>query len=187
MKELLEYKNYLIKYLSKKDVILITPSDNSYYLIWNYNVHYSKFEIKLYFDKRKYDDEFFIIKYNVNCYSIKTSRRKTSTKGNFGAVVYKNLQYIKDNLDKNALENKNKIDTKKKFCTELESYYKRSYKSVTISTEQYDDRILINIFAYNDNNMSVNYNILYYNSKYYLQSKFENFGRNSDTFFSVKL
>ena len=175
MKELseIEIKNKIIKYLNNKGIVITFNKSND--LIWNYEPHYSKFKIDLYFNRIK---STYSIRYYVNYshYKLKNlKRRKTSISNGYCLKIYKNLIWLKEKLDIIATEIKKEADNKNKYCTELESYYFRKHKSVYIKTNILsDDSININIDCY-DEDKSTFYYIIYKNNKYYLISKVEKF------------
>jgi hypothetical protein len=168
----LEVKTYLIKYLSKKDIVVIIDNNNR--LVWNYNTLYSKFKITF-----RLEDGYnkpFKIRFYSSEFIKGLVRRGTLAKGSFGLNVYKTLQFIKPHLDKIADEYKIKTDQQNKYCTELESYYKKIHNRVEITVNKQDDNsINIKIIGYDLDNKTTYYYIMYNNNKYYLTSKIEVF------------
>ena len=77
-----------------------------------------------------------LIKYYVNINVRGIGRRKNTIGDGYCLKVYRTLSWIKEELDKIAEEEKNKIEQKTKYCTELESYYKKLYNRVSISTSK---------------------------------------------------
>lgn len=176
-----EAREYLIKYLAKKGINLSLNEYNN--LIWIYKSHYSEFIIKIYIEPKDgwSDESGLIIKY-YSSYAEQLGRRKTAVTDGFGLKVYKNLIFIKEQLDKRAEQLKETIDRKKKYCTELEIYYKKIHKRVEISTSKNrDESISININAYDDNK-STSYSMTYKDNRYYLNGKYTN----SEIEFEVK-
>jgi len=161
-----------IKYLNSKGISIAVKEDE---IVWNYEPHYSKFRIKLYLEKKNWSDEQpNLIKYYVNSHVRGIGRRKNTISDGYCLKVYRTLMWIKDELDKVAEEEKNKIEQKTKYCTELESYYNKLYKRVSISTSKNGEMISINISC-TDNNSYVNYNMTYKDNKYYLNNRLENY------------
>lgn len=167
-----EIKNKLIKYLNKKNINL---EFDEYCLIWNYKIYDCEYFVELDFCKSDYSDD-YIIKYYSRFHIPKLRRRKTTTKGNFHSAVYKNLSYIKSFLDKDAEFIKQDTDRKNKYCTELESYYKRLHEdvSITISFINYSSMYEIFVTGYDKDKISY-YKIIIKDNKYYLITKTENF------------
>lgn len=165
-----EIKIKIINYLSKKglNVMLDKYGDD---IVWNYNILYSEFNTRLsFYSKKLYseNEKDFYIDYYSNAHKLK----KTVLSGNYCLRIYKKLLIIKEELDKIAEKNKNFIDTKNKYCTELESYFKSKHQSVDISTYIETNSISIIINCY-DPNVRTYYRIRYMNNKYYLLLKTE--------------
>lgn len=177
----IEIKNKIVKYLNAKGIMISIDSDER--IIWYYEPHYSKFTVKLSFEKKDWnDDQNNIVRYYTNNVS-GLHRRKTSLKySGYCLKIYKILMICKEELDRIAKSQKNIIDQKTKYCTELESYYKRFYKQINISTSKYPESELIDISinCYGDNS-SVYYQILYKENKYYLMNRQEEY-QESPTF-----
>ena len=169
----IELKLKTITYLNNKGMQFVL--ENGKDVVWNYSPFYSNFRIRLSFQKKDYNDleSKYIINYYVNVNVKGTRRRKTTTNDGYNLKVYKNLLLIKEELDKIASAEKEKIDTKTKYCTELEKYYKKLYETVTISTYREDDtRVSISINCHKPNK-SVYYEIIYKNNRYFLSEKKE--------------
>lgn len=170
----IEIKQKIVKYLNAKGIIVSINSDEK--IIWYYEPHYSKFTVNLYFERKNWnDEENSIIKYYTN-YKVKgLHRRKTSIRySGYCLKIYNILMLCKEEFDKIAEAEKKRIDQKTKYCTELESYYKRFYKNVNISTTKYSEVIGININCQNDDS-SVYYQIIYKDNKYYLTNRKEEY------------
>jgi hypothetical protein len=167
----MEIKTKLVKYLNEKGIDMIINDNGK--LIWTYEPHYSKFEIRLNYTYKNENDNDPIIFYSPNTFVNKDfHRRKTSINNSYCLKVYRNLQIIKEEYDKIAVANKRVVDTKTKYCTELEKYYERLYDRVDITTsKQIDDTISISISCYNGYTASAFYNILFKNNKYYITHK----------------
>ena len=117
-----EIKNKILKYLNKKGIDIILDNNR---LIWNYNIHYSKFVVQLYFQSIDRDKGHYSITYSSS-YSIQgIRRRKNSTVRNYCIDIYRNLSYFQGELNKRAEVIKNEIDNKNKYCLEIESHYKK--------------------------------------------------------------
>ena len=164
----IDFKNKLIKYLSSKG-IEISISETGV-LSWYYEPFYSKYLIKLHFEE-KYGK--YLITYSVNEYMKGINRRKTTVNTGFCTKVFNNLIHFKEELDKLAEIERETIDTKTKYCTELESYYKRTYEKVEISTRIQKARIDIGINCYDGFKHKASYSIYYDRNKYYLMQKTE--------------
>lgn len=165
-----EIKENLIKYLAKKGIELSLNENNS--LVWVYKVHYSTFTTKLFIEAKDgwNENSGSVIKYYCS-YAEGLGRRKTAVNSGFGLKVYKNLMFIKEQLDKKAEQVKETVDRKKQYCTELEMYYKKIHKRVDISTSKNNDgSISITISGYDDQK-STYYSILFKDNRYYLNSK----------------
>ena len=161
-----------VKYLNSKGISIAVKDDE---IVWNYEPHYSKFRIKLYLEKKNWNDEQpNLIKYYVNINVRGIGRRKNTIGDGYCLKVYRTLSWIKEELDKIAEEEKNKIEQKTKYCTELESYYKKLYNRVSISTSKSGEIVSINISC-SDADSYVNYTMTYKDNKYYLNNRLENF------------
>lgn len=162
----------LIDYLKKKNIELVK---DKYNLIWNYSLYFSQFKIGIVFENK--NDKYII---TFRCRNVIHKKKKTTVNKGFELRVYKILLLIKSELDKIAESQKIEKESKIKYCSELESYYKRKYKRVDISTI-YDSisnymSISVNCHeseSYNSN--STYYSIYYKDGKYYLIYKIENF------------
>jgi hypothetical protein len=152
-----EIKEKIIKYLGKKGITAIINDDNE--LVWNYTPYYSKYRVELSIGRKdpwKENSE-YVVKYHTSIYICGLNRRKTSVNDGFCLKIYRNLLWIKRHLDEDALEHKEKIDTKNKYCTELEMYYKKIHKSVSVASNKNSDNS-VNIFvSCYDENMSTYY------------------------------
>ena len=163
----IEIQEKIVKYLKGKDIdITLTNSGG----LWCYKKDYNEFRVTL--DVTYNNDDKFIIRYYIN-YSIEgIRRRRTIASGNFCLKMFTNLMWIKKHLDIIADDNKIKIDTKNKYCTELEMYYKKMYKNVQISiNKQSDSNYNISINGYDDKGGNTSYSITLSNNKYYLDNK----------------
>ena len=176
----LEIKNKIVKYLNGKGIVISVDSDER--IIWYYEPHYSKFTVKLYFEKKDWNDpQNNIVRYYTSHNVAGLHRRKTSLKySGYCLKIYKILMLCKEQLDRIAESEKKRIDQKTKYCTELESYYKKFYKSVNISTSKYENSVDITINCHNDDS-SVYYEIVYKDNKYYLTNRREEYSK-SPTF-----
>lgn len=173
-----EIKKYLIEYFAKKDIYLTIERGR---LVWYYKSHYSNFTVTIYPEKQDNNYPFSIKLYSH--YPIKNlRRRRTIAKGSFGLSVYKNLQFVKSEFDKIAEDDKLKRDTKSRYCTELESYYKKIHNKVDITANRYGESpcISISVMGYDDNGKSTYYSITYEDNKYYLNYKTENYEKVKD-------
>ena len=166
-----EIQDKIIKYFSKKGIILILNEYNN--LIWNYKNHYSEFTTILYVQK-EFFDQYYTITYHVNGANIRTYKKKTkSSSKNFCGIIYKNFINFQKIFDERALDKKNETDLKNIYCTELTRYYSRIHHKISIdifklSTNEID----ISITGYNQKNRQENYySIKYKDNKYYLYSK----------------
>ena len=170
MNNLKEIQEKIIKYFSKKGIVLIQEYDN---LVWNYNIHYSNFSTILRIRKDYYLDEFYLITYNVKGADIRTYKKKTkSSSKNFCLIIYKNFMAFKKIFDENALELKIETDLKKNYCIELTRYYSRLHHKISIEVSNREPEININITGYDQRNRhETYYSIKYTNNKYYLISK----------------
>jgi len=170
----IEIKHKIVKYLNAKGIVISVDSDEK--IIWYYEPHYSKFTVKLYFEKKDWnDDQNNIIKYYPSHNVSGLHRRKTSIKySGYCLKIYKILMLCKEQFDKIAESEKKRIDQKTKYCTELESYYKKFYRSVNVSTSKNGETVDISINCYNDNS-SVYYQIIYRDNKYYLTNRREDY------------
>lgn len=166
-----EIKTKLVKYLNDKGIGMVLTDNGK--LIWNYEPHYSQFEIRLNYTYKNDNEQ--IIFYSLNTFVNKNfQRRKTSIGNRFCLKVYRNLQIIKEEYDKIAMSNKRAVDTKTKYCTELEMYYKRLYDRIDISaSKQIDDTITISISCYNGYNAAAYYALTVKNNKYYITHKID--------------
>lgn len=177
-----EIRDKIIKYLKSKDINIITK--NYCDLVWEYEKYYSKFNISLKIMRcntnKPEEDDKYIIKYFTSSYPTIQGirRRRTSANGSFCKSVYDNLMWISSELDKIAEEQRTKIDTKKKYCTELELHYKEIHNNVSVTIDKLngdnDDTFNISVRGSDDNNKITIYDIVYKDNRYYLKSKFEN-------------
>ena len=163
-----EIKEKLIKYLSKKGITLISTYSN---LVWNYEPHYSKFIITLNFNH--IEDNKLVIRYHTNEYSLNgLSRKRTSITNIFCNNVYKNLICMKSRLDVIANDCKYNIDSKNKYCTELEQHFSEIHKNgVYVSINDSRDHKIITINGRDSFEKYSTYQITYKDNKYYLNSK----------------
>ena len=170
----IEIKKKIVDYLNKKGItITLTETGN---LIWYYKKHYSEFTIRLLVERKNWKD------YNVNIinYSVSENirglrRRRTSINDGFCLSIYKNLIWIQQQLDPIAENVRVKTDDKIKYCTELEIYYKKIHKNVSISVSKGSNNIhSITINGYDSANNTTYYNLTYSDNKYYLDWKSEN-------------
>ena len=162
----IEKKNKIIEYLKKKGFDFILNDSNR--LFWQYKQHYSSYTVELYFSGD-------IIKYYVSKNLRGIGRRRTSTNNNTCCLkIYKDLVWIKEELNKCANETKKSIDTKNFYCTELERYYKRTYSTVSISAYDYGNSVSIGVYCKNDKS-SFSISITVKNNKHYLESLQEDF------------
>jgi hypothetical protein len=168
-----EIKNKLIKYLSNKGIQVSISQTHE--LTWYYEPFYSKYIIRLHIEE-KYGK--YIIQYSVNEYIKGINRRKTTVNDGFCNKVYNNLIHFKGELDKLAEIERDAIDTKTKYCTELEKYYKKLYERVDITTrtvkQNHGIYVGINISCYDGYKQSAAYSIYFDRNKYYLMQKTEN-------------
>ncbi len=165
-----EVKESLIKYLNKKGIEIQHDEDN---LIWKCESNGYIYNVSIYINSKSSNDlSGFIIRYYTNQFHLK--RKKTSVAVGFGLKVYKNLIFIKEKLDKISYDLKNENNRIKKYCLELENYYKRKHNRVTISTnENFDKTISIYVNCY-DNVKTFYYHIIFDNNRYYLYNKITN-------------
>jgi len=165
-----EVINNIITYLEKKNINIKLYHDR---LIWNYDVYYSKFVVTLYLDKKDYNDENFTIKYHSN-FNINTKRRRTLTSKGYLIKVYKNLNWIKSELNIVADKLKCETETKNKYCTELERHYCKIHKSVSITTgKDWNNNVIIQINCTDSYDKSSYYSISYKDNRYNLIHKIE--------------
>lgn len=176
-----ELAEVIIKYLNKKGINLVFEDDSLY---WKYEKYYSKFSTELVFDKKDYyNDKYYnIIKYHNLAYYNGINKRRTSISDGFCLKIYKNLMWIKEKMDKSAEKEKIKIDTKTKYCTELETYYKKLYKYVRINVGIEDNNIIPIDITCSDKDTVVYYSMFYKNNKYYLTSELENYEESQISF-----
>lgn len=158
--------NDLIEYLYKKN---IDSYEDRNELIWTYKKHYNEFKIAIYINDFSYNKACF--KYYVYTANIKSLSRKRTAINNFNGV-FKVLSFIKDSLDSIAEKQKNEIDIKKKYSTEIKLYYKRKHKNVNVSLYEIKPKgvISIDVNGYNKKT-STSYNIQCKDNKYYLRSE----------------
>jgi len=112
-----------------------------------------------------------VVKYYSNRDIPNIKRLKTSISSkNYLRSIYKNLNYIKHELNIISTLEKEICDNNKKYCTELESHYKRIHNYIRIDAIfTIDDIVVIAIIGYDDNK-TTNYNITYTKNKYYINS-----------------
>lgn len=143
-------------------------------LIWNYKIHYSEFDVKLYFyddnDKGEY------VKYSPSKHISGIRNKKTSTKYSYCyTTIFKVLTEIKTEFDNEANKVKLETDLKTQYCIEFERYYKRKFKNVrvNVSKSAYSDALYINVTGYNDlMNKNNTFNITYSDKKYLLTNEY---------------
>jgi len=170
------------KYLIKKKFEFEIDNRGDDYILFSYNFNYSKFTIKIYLIK-DYNDK-LTVKYYSNCevLNIKRLRNSTSSK-NYLRSIYDNLNYIRLELKRKSISEKEKIDNNKKYCTELESHYKKIHNIVNVDVSlskvgnPSDSLVSITIKGY-DNNKITTYNIFILDNKYYLNSLEEKYSPN---------
>jgi hypothetical protein len=168
----IEIKNKIIKYLKNKGIEVALNEDQN--LVWNYEPYYSKYTVKIYVEDKNYNSGDFKVTYYSSSHVKGIKRRKTAVTDGFCLKIYRNLMWIKEQLDVYANEVKAKTDIKIKYCTELEIHYKKLYKHVDVRSEKnFDNTIDININCY-DNSNNCYYSITYKENRYYLNHKTEN-------------
>ena len=176
MKDKIEILNYLTKYLAKKGIEI--KNDGFDRIIYNYKRHYTECRVTMYFNYN-INNNYNTIKYYCTYNIPGIRRRRTKTNGNCGLSVYKNLLFIISKLDIIAEEEKRNIDLKNKYCSELESYYKRKHKKVNISLSKTDTGLYISIISRDIKVQKFTYYTIHcINNKYYLTNKTTNFNNN---------
>lgn len=164
----------IVSYLKNKKLDITFISIRNYYVECEYKKLYSTFKFSFYLNENYYSDKSmkdFTVKYDSTHKLNGTRRRKTKTTNNYCAKVYKNIIWMISQFDKSALRSKSTIDTKNKYCAELESYYRKIHKSVYVTISQRTPEVVkISINGY-DVEKTTTYAISCVNNKYFIDSK----------------
>ena len=165
------------KYILKKKFEIEIGSVDKNYISFYYNLNDSDYCINIFIEKNKNNQS--VIKYYSNCNILNINRLRTSVSSkNYLRSIYDNLIYIKTELNKISRYEKERYDNNKKYCTELESHYKKIHDNVNIEVFfPNDDNINIKITGYNNNKITI-YSINYTDNKYYLNSLEEKYSPN---------
>lgn len=166
---LAEIKSKVIEYFYTKNIDLYMDEHGD--LIWYYKYHYTEFKITCYITSWNFNTPTFKFYANYSVNDLIKKRVKISEYNNaYLNKIYKILLYVKSELDKIGDEQKKETDLKRKYATELELYYNRKHKRVTINSSAYKDSVNISVYGYN-NDEHTTYNIEAVDKKYFLRYK----------------
>ena len=155
-------------YLIKKNIEFKFKSIENYNIIFTYDLFDFDFIIKINLIPDINDN--FIVRYYANYDVLNIKRLKTSTHcKNYLSNIYNNLCYIKYELYRLSYEKNLKLYNKQKYCAELNSYYKKIHRNISIDVKIDDDCVNIVITGYDENKIT-NYYITIIENKYYLES-----------------
>lgn len=164
----------IVSYLKNKKVDIRFTKINNRYVECEYKKDYSTFKFCFYLDENYYPDKNikdFTVKYSSSFTLNGTRRRKTKTINNYCPKVYKNILWMIKKFDISASMSKSRIDTKNKYCAELESYYSKIHKSIYVTVSQMTNDIVKIVINGYDLGKTTTYYIVCKNNKYFINSK----------------
>lgn len=164
-----EVFNKIVEYLYKKNIDTYIDRDS---IVWIFKHHYTEFKVTVYLNTYSYNKPTFKFYANFTVNSLKKKRVTYSENNNsYLYKIYNILAYAKTELEKIGNDDKIEKDLSKKYCSELEKYYNRKHKSVSIySNNSYSDRVIVSVYGY-DVDKSTSYNIEIRDKKYFLKYK----------------
>jgi hypothetical protein len=171
IKDKKEILKNLVNFLTDKKINVTFDILNDSYVECKYEKYYSSFSFSFYFDEFLEKNN-SVIMYHSEYYIKNIKRRKTNIKNrNFCNIVYNNILYIISHYDKISTEHKLKIDTKNKYCSELESHYNKLHKSTYINVKYSKNDIVDILINGYDDDKKTSYDITFEKNKYFLNSK----------------